>query len=289
MAEASIYSITKSDPHWPLLLNELPEKAPPKSLYIKGTLPPADALVVGVVGTRKPSLYGKDAAAEITRALARRGVVIASGLALGIDSVAHKIALEEDTPTIAILGCGLDPKVLYPKENADLAKKIVEQNGALVSEYEPAQKPELWTFPQRNRIIAGIAKAIIVIEAGEKSGALITARFATDYGRDVYALPGQIYNTQALGTNALIKQGAVPITSPDDVLEALGFPAEERQTPQASTPDEEKILEALDESESLDEVIKHTRLPASTVLATTTALEIRGMIKNIGGGLYRKI
>ncbi len=291
MIEPSIYSISKTDAHWPNLLRELPAKAQPKQLYIRGQLPPSDALVVAVVGTRKPSNYGKDAAIEIVRALAHHRIVIASGMALGIDSIAHKTALEENTPTIAVLGCGLDQSVIYPKDNIALAEKICASGGALVSEYPPGQKPELWTFPQRNRIIAGIAKAIIVIEAGEKSGALITARFATEYNRDVLALPGQIFNSQAQGTNILIKQGATPITSPDDILEVLGLETNSIKSTEKNyaTPEEEKILAILNESESLDTIIKQTKLPANIVLASTTLLEIRGMIKNIGGGLYRKI
>ncbi|MEK7576439.1 MAG: DNA-processing protein DprA [Patescibacteria group bacterium] len=291
MAESTIYCISKTDARWPNLLHELPIKAQPKQLYIKGELPPSDTLVVAVVGTRRPSNYGKDATTEIVRALARRRIVIASGMALGIDSIAHKTALEENTPTIAILGCGLNPNVLYPKDNLTLAEKIYEHGGALISEYQPDQKPELWTFPQRNRIIAGIAKAIIVIEAGEKSGALITARFATEYGRDVLALPGQIFNSQAQGTNILIKNGATPITSADDILEALGFEIDATKPDENKfvSSDEEKILAVLNEPESLDAIIKQTKLPARTVLASTTLLEIRGMIKNIGGGMYRKI
>jgi DNA processing protein len=291
MGETSIYSITASDSRWPSLLGELPAKAQPKKLYIKGTMPPSDALIVAIVGTRRPSPYGKDAATEITRVLAQRRIVIASGMALGIDSIAHKTALAEGAPTVAILGSGIDPRVIYPKENLDLAEKICASGGALISEYELDQKPELWTFPQRNRIIAGIAKAVIVIEAGEKSGALITARFATEYGRDVLALPGQIYSSQAQGTNILIKQGAIPITSPDDILQTLGFEidAPREQNSELVTPEEENILSALNEEESLDEIIKASSLPASVVLAALTSLEIRGMIKSIGNGLYRRV
>lgn len=273
-----------------MLLEELPERAKPKKLFIKGTLPPPDALIVAIVGTRRPTAYGKDVAEEITRALARKKIVIASGLAIGIDTIAHRTALEEGTPTVAVLGSGLHQEVLYPQENRELAKRIAENGGALVTEYSEDQKPELWTFPQRNRIIAGIAKAVVVVEAGEKSGALITARFATDYGRDVFALPGAITNPLAAGTNALIRRGAYVVTSPDDILEGLGLERNEGSHEQIiATPDEEKILNALEEELALDEIIKKTRLGAGTVLASTTALEIRGIIKGIGGGIYRKI
>lgn len=289
MALPSIYSIERSHERWPVLLSELPEKAIPKKLYVRGSLPPADTLIVGVVGTRRPSNYGKDAAREIASSLARNNIAIVSGMAIGIDSIAHRAALETGTPTIAVLGNGLNEDVIYPKENIELARQICASNGALISEYEPTQKPELWTFPQRNRIIAGIAKAVIVIEAGEKSGALITARFATEYGREVFTLPGQIYNSMSKGTNSLIKQGATPITSLDDLLETLGLRAETKESVVGETPEENAILAALEEELPLDEIIKKTHLAAGTVLAATTSLEIRGAIRALGGGMYRKI
>ncbi len=291
MGESSIYSITSNSKNWPELLQELPVKARPKSLFVKGTLPPADTLIVAIVGTRRPTAYGRDATEEIARALARKKIVIASGLAVGVDTIAHRIALEENIPTIAILGSGLDEKVFYPQENLALARRIVESGGALVSEYTENQKPELWTFPQRNRIIAGIAKAVVVIEAGEKSGALITARFATEYGRDVYALPGAITNPMAVGTNSLLRQGANVITSPEDILEGLGFERElsASLSQEQVTEDEQKILDALAEELALDDIIKKTCLPAHKILASSTALEMRGLIKSTAGGVYRKV
>lgn len=289
MDEATIYSISERDPRWPSLLKELPEKAKPAKLFVRGTLPPPDSLVVAIVGTRRASNYGKDAASQIAGILASHNIVIASGMAVGIDTLAHHGALENHTSTIAVLGCGLEEKVIYPQENIELFRSITTGGGAVISEYEPLQKPELWTFPQRNRIIAGIATATVVIEAGEKSGALITARFALEYGRDVFALPGSIYNAGSKGTNALLKQGATPITSPDDILEALGIDSAQKNGKEtAATPEEQKILAALAEELSLDEIIKQTRLASHVVLASTTALEIRGMIKGIGGGMYRK-
>jgi len=230
-------------------------------------------------------------AQEITRALARKKIAIASGMANGVDSIAHRVALEENVPTIAVLGSGLREDVIYPQENRDLSRRIVQAGGALVSEYPEDQKPELWTFPQRNRIIAGIVKAAVIIEAGEKSGALITARFATEYNREVFALPGAITNPMARGTNNLIRQGAHPITSPDDILEELGFELE-TLTPGVRvevSEEEQKILDVLSEELGLDEIIKKTHLGANAVLANASALEIRGLIKSIGGGMYRKI
>ncbi len=283
--DSTIYSAAL----WPALLKEVPEKAKPVQLFIKGAPPPADALIVSIVGTRNPSSYGKDAAYEIAIRLARYGIVLASGMALGIDSIVHRAALEAGTPTLAILGSGLDDTVLYPKENIELAKKIIEGGGALISEYEDTQKPELWTFPKRNRIVAGIAKIVIVIEAGEKSGALITARFAAEFGREVMALPGSIFHPQSVGTNALIKEGAAPITSADDVFWALGL--EPERTHKKIAPEsieEEEILNVLGEELSLDEIIKRSGIAAHAVLSAMTALEIRGAIKN-AGGVYRKM
>lgn len=284
--DATIYSRFE----WPRLLREIPEKIQPKTLYIAGAPPPPDALIISIVGTRRPTSYGKEVAHEIAGALARARIIIASGLALGIDSIAHTAALEAGTPTIAILGSGINENLLYPKENVPLARRIIESGGSIISEYDASQKPELWTFPQRNRIIAGIAQATIVIEAGEKSGALITARFANDFNRDVFALPGSIFHSQSHGTNTLIKDGATPITSVDSILAALGLETTTRNEKlEAATEEERLILKVLDEESSLDEIIKKTGLSAQKVLSTTLDLEIRGMIKNTGGGIYRKI
>ncbi|MSR76024.1 MAG: DNA-protecting protein DprA [Candidatus Ryanbacteria bacterium] len=287
--EPSIYSITHTHQGWPALLRELPPKAVPAALHIKGALPSPDTLIVGIVGSRNPTRYGKDMTEEIARALARRGIVIASGMARGVDTIAHRAALDVGTPTIAVLGSGLSEKVIYPKDNIGLSREIATKNGAVISEYGADQKPELWTFPQRNRIIAGIAKAVIVTEAGEKSGALITARYALEYGRDVLALPGQMTSPLSRGTNALIKEGAIPIVSIDSIFEALGIEiSSEIKNTMAYSPDEQTILEHLTEELSTDEIIKRTRLAPQVVLASTASLEIEGMIKQTGG-VWRKL
>lgn len=288
--DATIYSVTPRDKKWPALLRELPEKAKPKKLFVKGALPPADALIISIVGTRKPTSYGREIASQIVRALAPFRVVVASGMAIGLDAIAHRTALEEKLPTLAILGCGLDEDVLYPKMNLTLARDIISGGGALISEYEHDKKPELWTFPERNRIIAGIAHALIVVEAGEKSGALITARFALEFGRNVYALPGPIWQSKSHGTNALIKEGATPIITLDDLIEDLGFAREHKEKvadPEA-TKEEHVILQTLCEDCSIDEIIKKTRMAPDKVLALTTELEIRGLIRGMGG-IFRKI
>ncbi|MEK7631197.1 MAG: DNA-processing protein DprA [Patescibacteria group bacterium] len=287
--EPSIYSITSSHQSWPALLRELPAKAIPAALHIKGSLPSSDTLIVAIVGSRNPTRYGKDMTEEIARALARRGIVIASGMARGVDTIAHRAALDAGTPTIAVLGSGLSEKVIYPKDNIGLSREIATKNGAVISEYEPNQKPELWTFPQRNRIIAGIAKAVIVTEAGEKSGALITARYALEYGRDVLALPGQMTSPLSRGTNSLLKEGATPIVSIESIFEALGIETSEAPLDSANrSPSERAILESLAEELSTDQIIGRTRLTPQIVLADTASLEIEGMIKQTGG-VWRKL
>ncbi len=252
-------------------------------------MPSSDALIVAIVGSRNPTRYGKDMTEEIARALARRGIVIASGMARGVDTIAHRASIDAGTPTIAVLGSGLLETVIYPKDNIGLSREIVSKNGAVISEYEPSQKPELWTFPQRNRIIAGIAKAVIVTEAGEKSGALITARYALEYGRDVFAVPGQMTSPLSRGTNNLLKEGATPVTSIDDIFEALGIEiSSDIKNTTTCSPYERTILESLTEELSTDEIIKRTRLAPQIVLASTASLEIEGMIKQTSG-MWRKL
>lgn len=277
---------------WPALLHQLPEQAQPKQLWMEGDILPPDALYVAIVGTRKCTSYGKEAAYDIAFELAKQKIVIVSGLAVGIDTAAHEAALDAGGRTVAVLGSGLDPLVLFPAQNRALAARIPQSGGMVISEYEPTLKATLWTFPQRNRIIAGMAKAVIVIEARERSGALITARFATEYNRDLLALPGSIFSETSRGANQLIKEGASLLRGAHDVLEALGFAQEVAQT--QSTPDslslpEQRAIETLEEPLSLDEIIKRSGLPAHEIMTATSMLEIKGLVKNMGAGIYRKI
>lgn len=276
---------------WPELLYQLPEQAKPKQLWIEGEPLPPDALCVAIVGTRKCTSYGKEAAYDIAFELAKQKIVIVSGLAVGIDTIAHQAALDAGGHTVAVLGSGLDPSVLFPAQNRALATRIVRSGGMVISEYEPMLKATLWTFPQRNRIIAGMAKAVVVIEAREKSGALITARFATEYNRDLFALPGSIFAETSRGTNWLIKQGAFPISCARDILAALGIAQEtiSEQTRDSLSLAEQRVMKTLEEPLSLDEIIKHSELPAYEIMTATSMLEIKGLIRNMGGGIYRKI
>lgn len=275
---------------WPELLHQLPKQALPQQLWMEGEPIPMDALWVAIVGTRRCTPYGKEAAYDIAFELAKQKIGIVSGLAVGIDAVAHEAALDAGGRTIAVLGSGLDPSVLFPAQNRALAERIAQSGGMVLSEYDRLQKATLWTFPQRNRIIAGIAKAIVVIEAREKSGALITARFATEYNRDLFALPGSIYAETSRGPNMLIAQGAFPLFSARDILVALHLLAEEKTVPLLDdlSPAEQKAIKTLEEPLSLDEIIKHSNLPAHEIMTATSMLEIKGLIRNMGGGIYRK-
>ena len=275
---------------WPELLHQLPEQAKPKQLWIEGDPLPPDALCVAIVGTRKCTSYGKEAAYDIAFELAKQKIVIVSGLAVGIDTVAHEAALDAGGRTIAVLGSGLDPEVRFSFRNHALAERISRSGGALISEYEPRQIATLWTFPQRNRIIAGIAKAVAVIEAREKSGALITARFAAEYNRELFTLPGSIFAETSRGTNLLIAQGAIPISHTRDILTALGMTKEDAapHTLDTLSLPEQRAMETLEEPLSLDEIIKRSELPAHEIMTATSMLEIKGLIRNMGGGVYRK-
>ena len=205
--------------------SELPERLleipqPPKEIYIEGTFPVGDDLkFLAVVGSRKHTNYGKDACEKLIAGLKGYPVVIVSGLALGIDSVAHRAALDNGLKTIAIPGSGLDRHAIHPQTNVGLAERILKNGGCLLSEYKPDFRATLWSFPQRNRIMAGLSHAVLVIEEEEKSGTLITARLATDYNRDVLTLPGSIFSKSSNGTNMLLRMGATPIRHSADILE----------------------------------------------------------------------
>lgn len=204
---------------YPTLLKEIYD--PPQTLYVNGQLRAKEKYPLAVVGTRKVSLYGKKITRSLVEALAQAGFTIISGLALGVDGIAHQTTLDVGGKTIAVLGSGLD--IIYPSFHQQLAQKIIESNGAIISEYELKTRPSKWTFPARNRIVAGMSLGTLVIEAPKKSGALITARFALEQGREVFAVPGSVYNENSAGCNLLIKMGAKPVTKPEDILEAFNL------------------------------------------------------------------
>lgn len=275
-----------SEPDWPPQLLEIPE--PPEQLYIEGVLPDPNFVYLTVVGSRRLSSYGRDACQKIISELAGSPVAIVSGLALGIDTIAHESALAARLPTLAFPGSGLDRSVLHPHSNRRLADEIVAAGGALVSEFDPTYPAGLHTFPRRNRLMAGLARATLVIEAGERSGTLITARLALDYNRDVYAVPGSIFSLNSSGTNNLIKQGATPITSGFDVLQALGLASEvpaQTSLPFADlSPLEKKIVDLLSiEALPRDILISEIALPTSETNSTLAVMEIKGLIKETMG------
>lgn len=270
---------------FPLALREIPQ--PPETLYVRGTLPdPTQFYYLAVVGSRKFTSYGREAVERIIGGLAGYPICIVSGLAMGIDAIAHRAALDAGLPTVAIPGSGLDSSVIYPRSNLALAREIVESDGALLSEFEPDLRAAPWTFPQRNRIMAGISQSTLVVEAEEKSGTLITARLAVDYNRNVFAVPGSIFSASSKGTNKLIRQGATPITSAQDLLEELGFVEQSfgvntKQEPldlTLYTLEEQAILILLDEPRAREDIFASLNSPLAQTLSVLTVLEIKGVI-----------
>jgi DNA processing protein len=278
--------LTWDDEGYPRNLRDIPQ--PPPVLFVRGTLTPGDEWAVAMVGTRRASAYGKEAARELAAGLAANGVTVVSGLARGIDEVAHQAALEAGGRTIAVLGSGVD--VIYPAENRGLAKAIV-QAGAVVSDYPMGTAPEGTNFPPRNRIISGLSKGVIVVEAGEVSGALITTDFAAEQGRDVFAVPGSIRAPTARGTNRLIQQGAKLVTSVGDVLEELNMVmVSEQRTARAVLPADEteaKLLACLSaEPAHIDDVGAQAGLPISQVSGALALMELKGLVRQVGGMNY---
>lgn len=287
LLKEKINVLTIKDENYPQLLKEIYD--PPAIVYAKGEIKKEEKYPLSVVGTRKMTPYGRQACEELVRDLTRAGLTIISGLALGIDGLAHKTALKEKGRTIAVLGGGIDRETLYPKLHQDLAKKIVDNGGAVISEYPVSFYPTKYTFPTRNRIIAGLSLGTLVIEAPIESGALITAKFALEQNREVFAVPGSIYSKNSTGCNWLIKLGAKPVTWAKDVLEAFNLDvataAESKIV--AQTQEEEILLKYLSkEPTHVNKLIELSGLPPTQVLATLSLMELESKIKNLGGGNY---
>ncbi|MCS6906335.1 MAG: DNA-processing protein DprA [Anaerolineales bacterium] len=281
-----IQVLTWMDESYPRLLREI-DQSPPV-LYVRGEITSADEVAVAVVGTRRVTKYGRQTTEEIATGLARNGVTVVSGLARGVDALAHHAALEAGGRTIAVLGNGLDR--VYPPEHRRLAEQIVSQ-GALVSDYPLGTQPDATNFPPRNRIISGLALAVIVVEAGEKSGALITAKFAVEQGRDVFAVPGNIHAPQSMGANRLIQQGAFPFLGISDLLETLNIAVKVQQSSarQALTMDENEacLLQSLsDQPLHVDELSHLCQMPVALVSSTLALLELKGLAKSVGNMCY---
>ena len=281
-----IQVITWEDDAYPRRLMEIEQ--PPPVLYLRGSLIPDDEWTVAIVGTRRVTAYGRQMTEEIASALSRNGLTVVSGLARGVDAVAHKAALTSGGRSLAGLGSGVDR--IYPPENRTLASELI-LNGALISDYAPGTPPEGINFPPRNRIIAGLSVAVIVIEAGERSGALITAGFAAEQGREVFAVPGSIIAPQSKGTNRLIQKGARPLLEPRDVLEVLDMTSvtEYRAARSVLPTDktEAQLLSVLNhEPTHVDEICNQTEMPIEKVSATLALMELKGMVRQVGGMNY---
>ncbi|MCH7883132.1 DNA-protecting protein DprA [Patescibacteria group bacterium] len=282
--DQKIQIITVHDKAYPPLLHEIPH--PPTPLYYRGALNALnDIPAVAIVGTRRATRYGLETGRALARDLSLAGVLVVSGLALGIDAQAHRGALEGKTPTWAVLGSGLNQ--IYPAHNRLIAKKILEEGGAVISEFPSDHPPEKWTFPQRNRIIAGLCKATIVVEAPEKSGALITARLALEYNRDVGAVPGEISSIHSVGTNRLLKMGAAMIRSAEDVLELIGMEISNASGPDALDKNEEDLLRILEKPMDANMLAQKSGFEIRELNQKLTMLELSGKIKKVGGTFHK--
>ena len=282
-----IKTLTLENDSYPKILKRT--KDAPKILYYRGELKPEESCFA-IVGTRRYSNYGKDISSEIAADLAEAGLTIVSGLAPGIDTFSHQAAVERNRRTIAVLGTGVDEESIYPRENINLARKILENGGCLVSEYPPGTRGSKFTFPRRNRIISGLSLGTLVIEAKEKSGALITASWAKSQKRKLFAVPGNIHSLNSKGCHLLIKQGAKLVENAKDILKYLNYPVNTAYQTRAilhSNEEEKLILEMLKiEPLYIDKIIEKTNLSASKTAATLAILEIDGKVKNLGGNIY---
>jgi DNA processing protein len=278
--------ITREEELYPRRLKEIEQ--PPPVIYVRGDILPEDDFAVAVVGTRRITVYGRQVAEEIGTFLARNGITVVSGLARGIDAVAHDSAIKAGGRSFAILGCGVDR--IYPPEHQHLADRIIEC-GALISDYAPGTPPDAINFPPRNRIISGLSLATVVVEAGETSGALITATFAAEQGRDVLAVPGNINAPQSKGANRLIQQGARPLLKVEDILDAvkLDHIQSHQQARQILPADalEASILVLMSaEPLHIDDIQTQSGLSIDKVSATLTMLELKGLVRQVGSMNY---
>lgn len=285
-ARAGVQILCVEDDGYPALLRQTPQ--PPPLIYVRGELQARDDWALAVVGTRSPTGYGKEATRRIVGDLAAAGVTIVSGLALGIDSVAHTAALDAAGRSVAVLGCGVD--IVYPERNRRVAERILDQ-GALVSEFPLGTLPAAVNFPPRNRLISGLSLGTLVVEAGARSGALITVDFALEQGRDVFAVPGPIYSRASVGTNRLIQQGAGLVAAAGDILQALNWTAvpeqQELQLLLSDDPAESALLALIDyEPRHIDELSRTSGLTVPAVAAALAMMELRGMVRQAGTMYY---
>jgi len=277
-----IIPITINDDNYPKLLKEIAD--PPPLIYIKGNFAILNEPCLAIVGSRKATNSGKNVTRNISKKLSQRGIVIVSGIAEGIDSEAHLGALDVCGKTIAVLGNSLE--YIYPSFNRFLAEKIINTNGVLISENFPYTKTEKYHFVARNRIISGLSKGVLVTEASQKSGALITANFALEQNRNVYSIPGDITKDKSIGTNNLLKEGAKLVSNVNDILEDFNLPTFFEKLP-SLTQLEALIMEALNEPKTIDEIFACLKDDHSVITETISLLELKGLIKNNHGQIYK--
>ncbi|MFC2019457.1 DNA-processing protein DprA [Chloroflexota bacterium] len=278
--------LTYRDPDYPARLKEIYDYPP--LIYVRGAILPGDEWALAVVGTRRASVYGRQVTEEIVRDLAHSKITTVSGLARGIDTVAHQSALDAGGRTIAVFGCGLD--IVYPSDNANLARRILEE-GALISEYPLGSRPRPENFPRRNRIMSGLSLGVLVVEAGESSGAMITANLALEQNREVFAVPGSILSPASKGTNRLIQEGAKMVRDFSDIVQELNLTAVAQQIEMKevipSSETESRLLKQLGaEPTHIDEVCRSSQLPMPTVSSTLAMMELKGLVKQVGTMSY---
>ena len=278
--------ITINDDIYPECLKEISD--PPEKLYYKGNLELLKSeRMIAVVGTRNPSSYGKLCCEYMIKKMSKADITIVSGFAKGIDSIAHKTSLITGTKTIAVIASGLD--IVYPASNLSLYREI-EEKGLILTEYEPGTKPFKGNFPQRNRIIAGLSKGVIVVESKDRGGSLITADLALEYNRDVYAVPGDIFSEYSKGCNNLIRDAkAKSLSHIKELLEDYNWENKEENKSLKFTKNQQLILDSLSSEKSLDKILEETKIAQTEILSELINLEIMGLIKSIAGGRYKKI
>ncbi|PIS05665.1 MAG: DNA-protecting protein DprA [Candidatus Buchananbacteria bacterium CG10_big_fil_rev_8_21_14_0_10_33_19] len=290
MAKENVLAVTLIDNNYPTNLKEIFN--PPPILYYRGSLDFLNNICLAVIGTRKFTSYGKQVTEDIVGQLTKNNITIISGLALGIDVIAHKTCLDASGKTMAVLGSGADKQCVYPSSNRYIADRILATGGGIVSEYPVGTNPTKYTFPMRNRIVSGLSKAILVIEAPRSSGSLITAKYALDQNRDIFAIPGNIYNHNSEGTNNLIKEGAKLVTNAADILQELKIQTvfdDIKCEPKIDTEAEKIVFNLLSrEPFHIDKIKKMSTLNINVLLSTLTMMEIKGLIKDVGGKNYIK-
>ncbi len=285
----SIRTLCLEDPEYPPLLKETAD--PPEVLFIRGALP--DIPSVAIVGSRKYTSYGRRCVSDLVSPLVSVGLRIVSGLALGIDGLAHEAALKAGNPTLAVLGSGIDDASIYPREHYRLAERMLATGGCLISEFPPGTPGLRHHFPMRNRIIAGMTLATVVVEAHEQSGSLITAKLAIDEGREVLAVPGSVFSVSSAGCHRLIAMGAKPCLNAQSVLDALSLDrpelAADVRKDMPLNPLESRVLGLLDTQRHVDELVRIDGTDAAKICSALSLLELKGCIRNVGGGAWARV